>query len=59
MTEFTTYQPSTQVESVDLGKQFWPKQGEPLEACFLGLWDRGLGQVPGGFWGSLLREVEG
>ena len=59
VTEFTTYQPSTQVESVDLGKQFWPKQGEPLEACFLWLWDRGLGQVPGGFWGSLVREVEG
>ena len=27
MTEFTTYQSCTQVELVDLGKQFWQKHG--------------------------------
>ena len=32
VTEFTTYCPYTQVELVDLGKQFQQKQGEPLAA---------------------------
>ena len=59
VTEFTTYRPSTQLELIELSKQFWAKQGEPLAACFLCLWDRGLDQAPGGFWGSLLRELEG
>ena len=39
VTEIMTYQPHTQAELIDLGKQFQQKQGEPLAAWLLGLWD--------------------
>ena len=35
VTEFTMYRPYTQLELVDLGKWFWQRQGEPLEAWLL------------------------
>ena len=34
-----TYQPHSLAELVDLGMQFWQKQGEPLAAWLLKLWD--------------------
>ena len=34
VTEFMTYRPYTQAELVDLGKQFWRKQGEPWQLGF-------------------------
>lgn len=49
-TGFTTYQPRTRVEFVDLNKQLWQKQGETLAVWLLQLWDRGVGPAPmGGF----------
>ena len=41
VTEIMTYQPHTQAELIDLGKQFQQKQEEPLAAWLLGLWDTG------------------
>ena len=45
VTESTTYRPHTQVELVNSGKQFRQKQGEPLAAWLLQLWDRGVDGV--------------
>ena len=39
VTEFLTYRSYTQVELVDMGKQFWRKQGEPWQ---LGFCDSGI-----------------
>ena len=45
VTESTTYRPHNQVELVNSGKQFRQKQGEPLAAWLLQLWDRGVDGV--------------
>ena len=37
VTEFMMYQPYTQAELVNLGKQFWQKQGESLAEWLLQL----------------------
>lgn len=42
VTEFTTYQPYTEAELVDLGKQFLQRLGELLAAGLLQLWDLGV-----------------
>ena len=57
MTEFTTYQPYTQVELLDLGKQFQQKQFQ-LGTWLLWLWDTGVGPCLWEVCGSLLTEVE-
>ena len=49
MTEFMTYRPYTQMELVDLGKQFQQMQGGPLLAWLLQLWDTGVDSAPVGF----------
>lgn len=42
VTEYMTYWPYSEVELVDLGKQFWQQQEESLEACLLQPWGTGL-----------------
>lgn len=41
VTESMTYWPYSEVELVDLGKQFRQQQEEPLEAWLLRAWDTG------------------
>ena len=43
-----TYRPYTPAELVNLGKQFWQKQGETFTAWLLQLWDTGVGLAPVG-----------
>lgn len=45
MTNFTTYQPYTQVVLFYLGTEFQQKQGEALATRLLRLWDTGLGSI--------------
>ena len=48
VTEFLTYQSYTQVELVDVGKQFWLKQGETSQLGFSDSRIQGLAQHLGG-----------
>ena len=45
MTELMTYRPYTPAELVDLGMKFRQKQGEPLAAWLLRLWDTGVHRI--------------
>ena len=58
-TGFTTYQPYTRVEFVDLNKQFWQKQGETLAVWLLQLWDTGVGPAPMGVLWILIERSPG
>ena len=45
VTDFMMYWSYTQAELIDLGMWFWQKQGKPLEAWLLWLWDTGLDSI--------------
>ena len=45
VTEFMMYQPYTQAELVNLGKQFRQKQGESLAEWLLQLWGTGVDAI--------------
>lgn len=59
VTEFMTYQLYTQMELVDLGKQFWQSKGKPWQLSFCNSGTQGGPGTSGGFCSVLTERCRG